>query len=48
MIRNLVICADGTGNKGGHTPDSNVFRLYEAIDKTDSQPVFLRQTESGR
>ncbi len=32
MPKNIVICADGTGNLGGITPDSNVFKMYNAID----------------
>lgn len=31
-IKNVVLCSDGTGNKGGYTPDSNVFRMYNALD----------------
>ena len=40
MSKNLVLCADGTGNQGGHTPDSNVYRLYRDIIKDDRQLVF--------
>ncbi len=29
--RNIVICADGTGNKGGYSPDSNVYSMYKAV-----------------
>jgi uncharacterized protein (DUF2235 family) len=32
MSKNIVLCSDGTGNKGGSTPDSNVFKIYNAID----------------
>ncbi|MGB0911774.1 MAG: phospholipase effector Tle1 domain-containing protein, partial [Nitrospirales bacterium] len=32
MAKNIVICADGTGNLGGETPDSNVYKMYNAID----------------
>lgn len=31
-MKNIILCADGTGNKGGYTPDSNVFKLYQALD----------------
>ncbi len=31
-MKNIVLCADGTGNQGGYTPDSNVFKIYNAID----------------
>ncbi len=32
MSKNIILCADGTGNKGGYTPDSNVYKIYNAID----------------
>lgn len=32
MGKNIVLCSDGTGNKGGYTPDSNVYKIYKAID----------------
>ncbi|MBT5550331.1 MAG: DUF2235 domain-containing protein [Nitrospina sp.] len=32
MSKNIVLCSDGTGNEGGSTPDSNVFKIYKAID----------------
>ena len=32
MGKNIILCADGTGNKGGSTPDSNVYKVYNAID----------------
>jgi len=31
-MKNIILCADGTGNKGGYTPDSNVYKMYNAID----------------
>ena len=33
MGRNIIICADGTGNSGGESPDTNVYKLYKAIDR---------------
>ena len=33
MGRNLILCADGTGNRGGYSPDSNVYRIYKAVDQ---------------
>ncbi len=33
MPKNLIVCADGTGNQGGSTPSSNVYKIYKAIDK---------------
>lgn len=32
MSKNIILCADGTGNKGGYTPDSNVYKLYNGVD----------------
>jgi len=29
--KNIVLCADGTGNKGGYTPSSNVYKIYNAV-----------------
>jgi uncharacterized protein (DUF2235 family) len=31
-MKNIIICSDGTGKTGGHGKDTNVFRLYKAID----------------
>ncbi|MCI5124393.1 MAG: DUF2235 domain-containing protein, partial [Candidatus Electrothrix sp. AR5] len=31
-MKNIILCADGTGNKGGTTPDSNIYKIYNAID----------------
>ena len=31
MGKNIILCSDGTGNQGGVTPDSNVFKIYNAI-----------------
>lgn len=35
-MKRLILCADGTGNLGGTTPDSNVYRTYHLIDRSDS------------
>jgi hypothetical protein len=32
MSKNIVLCADGTGSKGGYGSDSNVYKIYNAID----------------
>ncbi len=31
MGKNIILCADGTGNKGGYTPSSNVYKIYNAV-----------------
>ena len=33
LPKNIIVCADGTGNKGGSSPDSNVYRVYKMVDK---------------
>ncbi len=37
MTKNIILCADGTGNKGGYTPDSNVYKIYNAIEIHNNQ-----------
>ncbi|MFQ5963260.1 MAG: DUF2235 domain-containing protein [Candidatus Scalinduaceae bacterium] len=32
MVRNIVLCSDGTGSKGIQKRGTNVFKLYEAVD----------------
>jgi len=32
MKKNIIVCADGTGNLGGETPDTNVYKTYKAVD----------------
>jgi len=39
MGRNIILCADGTGNKGGSTPDSNAFRMFNAIDIHNTKTI---------
>ena len=31
-MKNIIVCADGAGNLGGETPDSNVVKMYNAVD----------------
>ena len=40
-MKNIILCADGTGNLGGETPDSNVFKMYNAVDihNQDSEQI---------
>lgn len=35
-VKNIIVCADGTGNRGGYSPDSNVYRIYNSVDKNFS------------
>jgi uncharacterized protein (DUF2235 family) len=32
MVKNIVLCSDGTGSKGMQKRGTNVFKLYEAVD----------------
>ncbi len=32
MVRNIVLCSDGTGSKGMQKRGTNVFKLYEAVN----------------
>lgn len=39
MAKNIIICSDGTGNKGGYGADTNVYKLFNAVDIHDpNQP----------
>ena len=33
MSKNIVICSDGTGNNGGKTRGTNVWRIFNAVDR---------------
>lgn len=33
MSKNIVICSDGTGNRGGKTRGTNVWRIFNAVDR---------------
>lgn len=37
MTKNIVLCSDGTGNKGGYGNDSNVYKLYQTVDIHNSE-----------
>ncbi|NIR60240.1 MAG: DUF2235 domain-containing protein, partial [Gammaproteobacteria bacterium] len=39
--RNLLLFSDGTGNRGGKTRGTNVWRLYNALDRHGSSPEQL-------
>ena len=46
-MKNLILCADGTGNLGGTTPDSNVYRTYHLIDRNNSSEPQLTYYDNG-
>ncbi len=33
MAKNIIICSDGTGNSGGKTRDTNIWRIFNAVDR---------------
>ena len=36
MGKNIVVCSDGTWQRGGKTPSSNVWRIFQAVDRHSS------------
>ncbi len=47
MGKNIILCADGTGNRGGYTPDSNVYKIYNAIDIHDTNKPQITFYDNG-
>lgn len=47
MPKNIVLCSDGTGNLGGTTPDTNVYRMYHAVDLGSKDHVQLAYYANG-
>jgi len=47
MAKNIVLCSDGTGNKGGYGNDSNVYKLYQAIDIHNSNTQQISFYDNG-
>jgi len=47
MAKNIVLCSDGTGNKGGNGKDSNVYKLYQAIDIHNAKTQQISFYENG-
>jgi len=37
MKKNIVLCSDGTGNKGGYGEDTNVYKIYKAVNIQDAR-----------
>jgi len=37
MPKNIILCSDGTGNAGGNGDVSNVWRIYNAIDMSETE-----------
>ena len=47
MTKNIILCADGTGNKGGYTPDSNVYKIYNAVEIHDTSTPQYTYYDNG-
>ncbi|MFQ6022182.1 MAG: DUF2235 domain-containing protein [Acidiferrobacterales bacterium] len=47
MAKNIILCADGTGNRGGYTPDSNVYKIYNAIEIHDNDHPQITFYDNG-
>lgn len=47
MTKNILLFADGTGNKGGYTPDSNVYKMYNAIEIHDKNVTQYTYYDNG-
>lgn len=45
--KNIVLCADGTGNIGGETPDSNVYRVYKMVELHDAEFEQVKFYDNG-
>ncbi|TVS08717.1 MAG: DUF2235 domain-containing protein [Gammaproteobacteria bacterium] len=45
--RNLIVLSDGTGNSGGVTRDTNVWRLYKTIDRHHAPVEQLVRYDDG-
>ena len=47
MSKNIVICCDGTGNRGGKTRGTNVWRMFKAVDRHSADPPQLTYYDDG-
>lgn len=47
MSKNIIICADGTGNRGGVGRGTNVWRLYNALDLNATKPRQVAKYHDG-
>lgn len=45
--KNIILCSDGTGNKGGHGADTNVFKLFGAVEIHDGSPRQITFYDDG-
>ena len=47
MTKNIVICCDGTGNRGGVKHGTNVWRIFKAVDHHCCQPRQITYHDDG-
>ena len=47
MAKNIVLCSDGTGKRGGSGNDTNVYKLYRAVDIHNSKQPQVTFYENG-
>jgi uncharacterized protein (DUF2235 family) len=39
MSKNIILCSDSTGQKGGYGADSNVYKLYKMVDLHNTEQI---------
>ena len=47
MSKNIVICSDGTGNRGGKTRGTNVWRIFNAVDRHGNETRQITYYDDG-
>lgn len=47
MVKNIILCSDGTGNKGGDGVGTNVYKLYNAVDIHDGENPQITFYDNG-
>lgn len=45
--KNIVLCSDGTGNRGGKGNETNVWRIYKAVDIHSTSPEQVAYYDDG-
>ena len=47
MSKNIILCSDGTGNRGGVGRGTNVWRIYQALDLDIEVPLQFSFYDDG-
>ena len=47
MNKNIIICSDGTGNSGGKTRGTNVWRIFNALHRHDTNAPQVTHYDDG-